>query len=84
MEIEKEIREIKERNKRVEQDKAWETSWVRRIAIAFFTYIIAGIWLVIIESGTPWFTAVVPTVGYILSTVSLPFILKWWMKNKNT
>ena len=30
-ELEKEIEQIKERNKRVELDKAWETSWTRRI-----------------------------------------------------
>lgn len=28
-ELEKEIEQIKERNKRVELDKAWETSWTR-------------------------------------------------------
>lgn len=80
MEIEREIREIKERNTRVEQNKAWEVSWIRRITIAFFTYIIAGIWLVIIEGNTPWLTAFVPTIGYVLSTVSLSFIRKWWMR----
>lgn len=30
-ELEKEIEQIKARNKRVELDKAWETSWTRRI-----------------------------------------------------
>ena len=30
-ELEQEIEQIKERNKRVELDKAWETSWTRRI-----------------------------------------------------
>ena len=29
--LEKEIEKIKERNKKVELDKAWETSWIRRI-----------------------------------------------------
>ena len=31
--LEKEIEQIKVRNKRVEKDKAWETSWIRRICI---------------------------------------------------
>jgi len=31
MDIEKEIEIIKERNRRVELDKAWEISWTRRI-----------------------------------------------------
>lgn len=31
MNIEKEINDIKERNKKVELNKAWETSWIRKI-----------------------------------------------------
>ena len=39
--LEKEIEKIKERNKKVELDKAWETSWIRRIGIMILTYIVA-------------------------------------------
>lgn len=38
--LEKEIEEIKNRNKRVELDKAWETSWTRRICICILTYLV--------------------------------------------
>jgi len=40
MDIEKEIINIKERNKRVELDKRWETSWTRKICICILTYIV--------------------------------------------
>ena len=80
MEIEKEIFDIKARNKHVELNKAWEVSWTRRLVIAFFTYTIAGIWLMVIENGKPWLTAFIPTGGYLISTFSLPLIKKWWMK----
>ena len=40
MDIEKEINDIKERNKKVELNKAWETSWTRKLCIMFLTYII--------------------------------------------
>jgi len=79
--LEKEIEIIKERNSRVETDKAWEISWSRRLFIAVSTYIIAGIWLVLIHDTLPWLKAFVPAVGYLLSTLSLPFIKKWWIKN---
>lgn len=79
MEIEKEIEIIQERNKRVETDKAWETSWTRRIFIAAVTYAVALWWLNIIDGSSAWLKAFVPTGGYILSTLSLPFIKKWWM-----
>ena len=34
----KEIKKIQERNKRVELDKAWETSWTRKICICILTF----------------------------------------------
>ena len=37
-ELEKDIIEIKERNRRVESDKSWETSWERKMAVAALTY----------------------------------------------
>lgn len=79
--LEKEIEVIKERNSRVEADKAWEVSWTRRIFIAVSTYIIAGIWLIIIHDTFSLLKAFVPSVGYLLSTLSLPVIKKWWTKN---
>ena len=37
--IEKEIKQIKTRNARVELDKKWETSWTRKLCICVLTYI---------------------------------------------
>ncbi len=78
MDLEKEILEIKERNKRVETDKAWEVSWTRRLAIMAMTYIIAAAWLEIIHEPHLWWKAFVPAAGYLLSTFSLPVIKDWW------
>jgi len=80
MDLEQEILLIKERNKKVESDKAWERSWTRRLSIAVFTYIIAEAWLLIISEPRSWLKAFVPVVGYILSTLSLPPIKKLWIK----
>ena len=38
--LENEIVKIKERNKKVELDKAWETSWTRKMCIGILTYIV--------------------------------------------
>jgi len=81
--LEKEIEIIKERNIRVESDKAWEVSWTRQLFIAVSSYIIAGVWLVIIHDTLPWLKAFVPALGYLLSVQSLPFIKKWWLKRRN-
>lgn len=76
------LKEIEVRNQRVEQDKAWETSLVRRGFIAGVTYAIAWwfMWSIGVEKA--YFNALVPTGGYILSTLSLPFLKKWWIKRK--
>ncbi|MFA6520322.1 MAG: hypothetical protein WCT44_01800 [Candidatus Paceibacterota bacterium] len=79
--LEKELEAIKERNSRVEYDKAWEVSWARRLFITISTYIIASVWLVLINDTFPWLKAFVPAGGYLLSTLSLPFIKKWWVAN---
>lgn len=74
---------IEQRNQRVEADKAWEVSWVRRGVIAGVTYMCA---LIILKGE--WVSALVPVIGYIVSTLSLPAIKKMWikqrLKNKNS
>ena len=81
--MEEEIIQIQERNKRVELDKAWEVSLTRRAAVAVITYVVATIWLLIIENDKPYLNALVPFGGYIFSTWSLPFAKKWWIKRQH-
>ena len=78
--MKEDIEQIKERNRRVETDKAWETSKSRRIIIALMTYIVIVIFLWSIDAPNPWFNAIVPTIGFILSTLTLPFFKKVWLK----
>lgn len=80
-ELEERIIKIEERNKRVESDKAWETSILRKILIIIFTYIFAVLYLKIADTTNPWFGAVVPCAGFYLSTQSINIIKKWWVKN---
>ena len=81
MDLEREILEIKERNRRVEIDKAWERSWARRLFIALVTYAAAGIWLVMIADLHPLLKALIPSAAYVFSTLSLPFIKNWWQNH---
>ena len=83
MNIEKEIKDIKERNKKVELDKAWETSWVRRICIMILTYIVVVIYSYIVSKYNNIFlSSLVPVIGFTLSTLSLKLVRKIWQKNK--
>ncbi len=79
----KEIDAIKARNKRVETDKAWETSWTRRLCIAALTYIVVVVYsFTISQVQNIWLSSLVPVIGFTLSTLSLSLIRKIWEKNK--
>ncbi len=83
MDLEKEIKKIQERNKRVELDKAWETSWTRRICIMILTYIVVIIYSYVIRKFDNIFlSSLVPVIGFTLSTLSLKLVRKIW-ENKN-
>ena len=76
------IEEILKRNSRGELDKAWEVSRTRRAVIAVITYLTATAFLFLIGNDAPFINALVPTVGYLLSNLSLPFIKNWWLKRQ--
>ena len=79
--LEKEIKEIKERNKRVELDKRWETSLTRRLCICVLTYIVVVIYSYIIsKTSNIWLSSLVPVIGFTLSTLSLKGIRMMWEK----
>lgn len=79
MNIEEEIKNIQNRNRRVELDKKWETSLTRRLCIMILTYIIIVIYLYLIRNNNNIFlSSIVPVIGYLLSTLSLKLIRKIW------
>ena len=81
--LEKEIIQIKERNKRVELDKAWETSWTRKICIMILTYVVVIIYSYVIRNiDNIFLSSLVPVIGFTLSTLSLKLVRKIWEKNK--
>ena len=79
--MKKEIESIKERNRRVETDKAWETSKTRRFILALMTYIIIVALLKVINAPKPWLSALIPALGFILSTLTLSFLKKHWVNS---
>lgn len=79
--LQTEIDSIKLRNQRVEKDKSWETSTARKISVAVLTYLTILLFFLVVNVENPLLTAIVPTLGFFLSTLSLPFIKKWWIKS---
>ncbi len=82
-EITKEIEEIKIRNQRVEVDKAWETSWMRKLLILFLTYIVVLIFFLVANLSQPFMNALVPTLAFVLSSSTLPIVKRWWLKKRS-
>lgn len=80
--LEQRIAYIEQRNKRVEADKAWETSWTRKIAIALLTYIVVVAYLQFVIKIDPWLNALVPVTGFWLSTLTISYLKKLWLKNR--
>lgn len=78
--FDKELQKIKERNARVEVDKAWETSIARRGILAVATYFAVLLFLYIIRAPNPELAALVPALAYVLQTLTLPFLKGMWIK----
>lgn len=80
--IEERIQKIEERNAKVEADKGWETSWTRRILLMVFTYLAIGIYMWAIGIVNAWLNAIVPAIGFLLSTLTMPFFKKLCLRHK--
>ena len=80
MDLEAEIKKIQERNKRVEIDKAWETSFCRKVLIAIETYFVMVLVMLVLDIAHPCLSAIIPTLGFLLSTLGLNFAKSIWVK----
>lgn len=81
--LEKRVIKIEKRNKRVELDKAWETSYTRRVLLFIFTYLTIALYMKFVLDIEPWLNAIIPSLGFLLSTLTLPFIKTVWRKYHN-
>ncbi len=75
------IQRIEDRNQCVETDKDWETSGTRRILLTVSTYVAIGVYMWAIDISKPWLNAVVPAVAFMLSTLTMPFFKRLWIKS---
>ena len=77
-----ELVQIRERNSRVEGDKGWEVSFFRVAFITAVTYLTTAVVFYIIGVKAFLSSALIPTVGYLLSTQSIPFLKKRWVRRR--
>jgi len=76
--LEDRLQALEQRNRRVELNKRWETSWVRRICIAALTYVVVSVYLALVVHINPWINALVPTMGFLVSTLALGAVRSVW------
>lgn len=71
---------LEARNARVDNDKAWETSWQRRAAIMVLTYLTVVTYLHFVIHVEPWLNALVPVIGFTLSTLTIAALKNLWLR----
>lgn len=76
--ISQRVAALEARNKRVEADKAWEESVLRKGVITLLTYLTIVLFFIVANLGNAFINAIVPTIGFVLSTLSLSMIRRWW------
>ena len=80
--IEEEIASIRERNFEKDISKRFESSFLRVAVIMVVTYGIVFGYLYFLEVNKPELNAIVPTLGFNLSTWSLSFVKTCWLKRQ--
>jgi hypothetical protein len=78
--IERSLREIKERNIAVELNKSWEGSLFRKLIITVLTYMIIVTYMYAANIQSPWLNSIGPAVAFMLSTLTLPVLKQIWLK----
>ncbi len=80
--LEHRVSAIEARNRRVEHDKAWEISRVRAFLVIGLTYGLVGLYLAMIDIDRPWLNAVVPAIGFYLSTRVIGVAKHAWLERQ--
>lgn len=72
------LERIEDRNSRVELAKRWETSRTRTLLVLLLTYFVMCLVFMALNAERIFASALIPTLGFFLSTWSLPFARKFW------
>merc|ERR1711924_135801 len=78
--LRQDVTKLRHRNRMKDIDKEWDSSILKTIIIMACTYMLLGLYMAAIEVPQPWLSAIVPTVGYMLSTLALPSVKPIWLR----
>ncbi len=77
--LEERVAQLEARNLRVEADKGWEVSWLRRGSIMLLIYLTVVFYLYFVIHISPWINALVPVIGFFLSTLTVSQLKRYWV-----
>ena len=80
--LEERVAKLEARNRRVEGDKGWETSWTRRLAIMLLTYLTTVFYLRFVLHVSPWVNSLASVIGYLVSTLSVGRLKRHWLNRR--
>jgi hypothetical protein len=78
--VEERVEKLEARNRRVEGNKAWETSWTRRLSIMILIYLTIVFYLHFVIHINPWINGLVPVIGYFISTLTISKLKNIWIQ----
>lgn len=81
--LQEEIEKIKERNRRVEADKAWETSKTRTVFISIVTFSLLYGFMLLIKAENAFLNAFISVLAYWISTESYGMLKSRWLSKRN-
>ena len=82
--LQKQINDLKRRNFEKDRGKDFEGSYTRVLFLMVITYwTLFGYMALVIKSKNPYLDAIVPTVGFNISTWSLPYVKEWWIQARH-
>ena len=81
--LQKEIDELHQRNYEKDRGKEFESSYTRVIFLMFVTYWTLFGYMALIGTSRPFLDAIVPTVGFNISTWSLPHVKELWIQARH-
>lgn len=83
-ELTRRVEVIEARNSKVELDKQWETSAFRKVFLLAITYVLLAIYMALIGVNKPWLNAIIPSLGFLISTLTLGWVKAAWINKRRS
>lgn len=82
--LQREIDQLQTRNFEKDRGKEFESSYTRVVFLMAVTYWTLFAYMkLVLKTSRPFLDALVPTLGFNISTWSLPYVKEWWIQARH-